>query len=118
MQYKLIKDIEYFDGPLLSLRVNSESDKLYLFSWCDVIHNYNVWLIFEVLLDSVNDYEDNKITLLDLINQSKDLKLAYINSCGDLILETDVTVNLLPHSYLPSEDSYFNNHTRYIGLNK
>lgn len=88
---KLIKHLEWYDGPLLS-EFRDDENNCYLFNWVDLKEidciedvkkdkpKYNFWCVFNVTNENLQSYLDNKLSLRDLLLKSK-------NDTVDVIIE-------------------------------
>ncbi|MGL5058555.1 MAG: DUF6575 domain-containing protein [Microcoleus sp.] len=108
LNLKRIADLEYFDGPLLSLFENEYGDS-YLYSWCDADNLYNRWLVFRIVRSTLKLYIECNISLHELIVNPAD---GFIYSLDiDNTLQVKNTYLLLPENlptiYLPETDSYY-----------
>ncbi len=103
-----IVDLNYFEGPLLSL-FESEYGDYYLYYWCDVDDTYNCWLVFRVKKRSLIEYLERKLTLRDLVISPIDGIQYLIEMNDDLkVINTYITQpNDLLKSYIPDENSYY-----------
>ena len=108
LDLRSIVDLEYFDGPLLSLFENEYGDS-YLYSWCDVDNLYNRWLVFRVARPTLKLYIEGKVSLHELIVNPVDGFLYSLDI--DNALQVENTYLLLPENlpaiYLPETDSYY-----------
>jgi hypothetical protein len=101
---KLISDIIWVDGPLLSLYEKDENK--YLVKWADVGADHK-WLIIEVSDAVLKAYYDMNISLLDVIEKSPAIYRASGNFIDDGIDCKKVTMKGLPKGYLPTEESFY-----------
>ena len=60
-------DLEYFDGPLLSLFTDKDGNFL-LFKWYDIDVNSHHWLVFNIEYEALMQYLNGGISEFDLIN--------------------------------------------------
>lgn len=91
-----VKDLVYYEGPLLSHMMNGEQS--YLYKWVDNDSQYNRWLVIPVNLQDVDrvmretlDFNtllnvSSKIYIIDIDDNLKvkrvfDLPLEQINNC-------------------------------------
>lgn len=105
---KLISDLIYFDGPLLSYFQDKQNRKI-IYYWCDANETCNRWLVMQVSPQNLSAYQNQKISLHSLI----------LSPVNDIICVVDVDNNLnnkqilkitpdqLPESYTPEEDSFY-----------
>jgi hypothetical protein len=105
---KRVRDLEYFDGPLLTEYANSKGDR-YLYYWCDCDASINRWMVARV----------SSTHILQLTNQFIPLNLVIPGGCRDdfvYFVEIDknrrptrtmlVEVSDIPAGYLPDSGSY------------
>src|SRR5690348_10319881 len=76
-----VRDLVYFDGPLLSEFRSSNGDT-YLFHWCDVDDGANRWMVFRVSRPDLVKYLFRRYPLRRLIDESQD-GFVYIVDIGD-----------------------------------
>lgn len=108
LELRKIVDLEYFDGPLLSLFENEYGDS-YLYSWCDVDNLYNRWLVFRVARQTLKLYIDGQVSLHELIVNPVDGFLYSLDIDNALQVENSYLIlpENLPAIYLPETDSYY-----------
>lgn len=102
-----VADLEYYDGPLLSLYKAPNEDH-YLYYWCDVDTQYNRWLAFRVTDTVLNAYVNRKISLRHLIHNPID-GFVYVVDLDDEWNYEHVYVTRpkdLPETYYPKSDTY------------
>jgi hypothetical protein len=107
-QVKLF-DIEFYDGPMLSLFRDDKVDNFYLYKWLDIAENGHKWLIFKTNLDNLYDYIHQNIDEKTLIKKalSGQYSTVVIQSnlvCGPIKRFTSAS---LPSAYLPANDCFF-----------
>jgi hypothetical protein len=103
-----IVDLEYFDGPLLSLFENEHGDN-YLYSWCDADNLYNRWLVFRVARPTLKLYIEGKASLHELIVNPVDGFLYSLDIDNALQMKNTYLIlpENLPEIYVPETDSYY-----------
>jgi len=99
-----VEDLEWFDGPLLSL-FRGGGGEAYLANWCDCDDTAHRWLIFEVQPQNLEMYQEGRIRLRDLIFSEVRRQPAFL---ADLTGEgwrgaSVVSLADIPSSYLPKE---------------
>ncbi len=105
-----ILDIEYYEGPMLSLFKDEEADNFYLYKWLDVEKNGHKWLIFKTNHDNLYDYIHQNIDEKMLIQKAVNGQYA------TAIIEPNLTYThikrfttaSLPNSFLPAKNCFFN----------
>jgi len=60
-------DLEYFDGPLLSLFADAEGD-FFLYKWYDLSMNSHQWLVFKVKYATVQKYLNGTSSEFEVLN--------------------------------------------------
>lgn len=103
-----IRDLEYFDGPLLT-EYRTKNQDIYLFSWCDSDRTENRWMVFRVAAPDLARFTARRYTLRRLIDGSSD-GFVYLVDMDERAVRTRVQcvmVNEIPHDYLPSEHSLY-----------
>lgn len=103
-----IKDLIYFDGPLLS-HFESIYKENFLFYWVDSNHKFNRWLIFRTTNQHITDYVDKKISLFDLISDENNGNLYKVDIDNNLEYNnlSIIVFNDIPDSYLPEKNSFY-----------
>jgi hypothetical protein len=104
-----ILDIEYYDGPMLSLFKDEKEDSFYLYKWLDVEQNGHKWLIFKTNHDNLYDYIYQNIDEKTLIQKAINGQYATV------IIEPDLTYShikrfttaSLPTTFLPAKNCFF-----------
>jgi len=61
-------DLEYYDGPLLSLFADANGD-FYLYKWYDVAPNSHQWLVWRVQYETLLRYLNGTTTELELLHE-------------------------------------------------
>jgi len=61
-------DLEYYDGPLLSLFADANGD-FYLYKWYDVAPNSHQWLVWRVQYETLLRYLNGMATEFDLLQE-------------------------------------------------
>ncbi len=69
---KKIGDIDYFQGPFLSLFVDEQQGNLYLCSWLKKLDISHLWLVFRVNSNDILAYMQRGIDHLELSKRSTD----------------------------------------------
>ena len=107
--FQHIGDLEWFEGALLSLFLDSDTNKLFLLHWADMQDGFNRWLFFPITPRALRLYLEGKLSNQDLfyLDNSPTVKILDIN--GDLTLNkvAEELKNKLPKDFQPSIDGYF-----------
>ena len=100
-------DLLYHEGPLLSVFKDRFSDNYYLYKWSDCDENSNRWLVFKASIPNLKAFFDKKISLRQMI---LDQPFSYFLDLDNQLAPHSIIVvptQNLPKSYLPQQDSYF-----------
>jgi hypothetical protein len=105
---RTVVDLEYHDGPLLSLLVNTRGDH-FLYSWADTDGEVNRWLLFRVSDGQVIRYLTGEAALRDLIlNPADDYVIVVdVDGAGVRTNVRQVTPADLPGDYLPEPGAFY-----------
>lgn len=101
-----VRDLIYFDGPLLS-EFRSSAGDTYLFHWCDLEGGTNRWMAFRVSRAELVKYLYRQLTLRKLIDESQD-GFVYIVDIGDNRKHQRVfwvSLGDVPDDFLPDPNS-------------
>ncbi len=107
-QVKLF-DIEYYEGPMLSLFRDDKVDNFYLYKWLDVDKTGHKWLIFKTNLDNLYDYLHQNIDEKTLVENASDGRYTIAVIQSDLTfggIEQFTNVSL-PTQFSPSIGCFF-----------
>lgn len=96
-----VRDIEAFEGPLLSER-RAPNGSLYVEKWCDRDPGHG-WrtLLVPVERSKIVDYVLLRISLLDLLRSNSDIGYVVDYKGSERVRVLRVRVSRLPDSYLP-----------------
>lgn len=103
-----IKDLIYFDGPLLS-HFETIYNENFLFYWVDANQDFNRWLIFRTSEKLLDNYIEKKKSLFELIsdeNIGNFYKIDIDNNLNHNNLSI-VEFKDIPESYLPEKNSFY-----------
>jgi hypothetical protein len=103
-----VRDLLYFDGPLLSLFQGNEGE-YYLYYWCDADEEVNRWIVFKVESKALDAYLLRQTSLLQLITKAVKQQFYIVDLDDDLTILHCYSTSLkdLPPSYLPSQQSFY-----------
>lgn len=103
-----IKDIIYFDGPLLSQFITTEGKSI-LFYWLDFDSDYNRWLVFPVSNSELSLYMGKQISLRDIVLSRHNSVFYTVDINTDLVYSniTQIKQKDIPKEYLPGEKSFY-----------
>lgn len=99
-----VKDLIYYDGPLLSL-FKTKNNQNYLFYWIDQDHNFNRWLVVNIKNTNLQAYLKNKLSLYQILTKPKNNSIYKVDIDKDLNYHNilKITPKQIPQSYLPVE---------------
>lgn len=80
---KKIGDVEYYDGPLLSL-FTSNKGQYFLYKWVTVNKDSHSWLVFETNFELLVKYITQKLSMPDLIITPKNKDFYVVKIDNDL----------------------------------
>ncbi|MCW5804381.1 MAG: hypothetical protein KIT31_18570 [Deltaproteobacteria bacterium] len=104
-EFKHVRDVEFFDGPLVTEFVADEEP--YLFIWRDRDSRYHRWLAIKVTTRDVALYEAGRATLYGLIERSTSGYLVDVDAQGAFTHWYAIAFEHLPDEYRPEPDSFF-----------
>ena len=106
---KKLFDIEWFEGPLLSLFSNSEGG-LFIYKWVDVNSDRHTWLVSKTNHELVAAYAQKVISeqALILLSPEKSWYLVDINPNLQHSNQRALTIQDMKQTVLPSSHTYFN----------
>lgn len=98
----LVKDLIYYDGPLLSL-FKTQNNLNLLFYWVDVDSDFNRWLVVKITKTNLQAYLKNKLSLYQILTKPKNNSIYKVDIDKDLIYHNilKLTPKQIPQSYLP-----------------
>lgn len=105
-KFNWVRDIQYFDGPLLSEYV-TDSNEIYAFYWCDCSDVYHRWLAVRVTKRSLLELISGLVSIYDFLikrSQEPNLYVLDFDSDGEVGNSQLVNINNIPNSYLPEKD--------------
>ena len=102
-------DFIYHEGPLLSHFVdkNNPSDN-YFYRWVDYNDESNRWLIFRISNDDLKLFFKNQVSIKELISKHSFMYLLDLGADLNKIQILLVAISDLPDTYLPQNNSFFN----------
>lgn len=104
--FEWVRDIQYFDGPLLSEYKTNTGDT-YIFHWCDCSENLNRWLAVRVSKRSLLELTSGLLSIheaLTVKNQENTSIILDIDDNVDIAEAKLVSISDLPTSYLPKKE--------------
>lgn len=101
---KPVKDLLWYDGPLLS--IFKQDEQFFLVMWVDVDVEHR-WFAIEVDAATLQEYCDSKLTLLEVMQKSNGIYDAHGQFIGTNDRDYPKTPFAeIPKDLLPTEDSY------------
>ena len=102
-------DIEWFDGPLMSL-FSDKKGALYIYKWVDVNPDSHTWLVFRTTEDLLAAYIQQVISEKALILLSPDKSWTLVDINPELKFSKERTLNIsaLKLQVLPQSHTFFN----------
>lgn len=106
VELKFIRDLEEFDGPLLS-EFRSPNGDTFLYYWCDCNEKANRWLVVRTPRQDLFRYLVGRTTLRSLIRECRDqfLYVVDLDETATTLSAWFVYTEDIPENYLPSHDS-------------
>ena len=107
-EHKKLMDIEWFDGPLLSL-FKDKNGVLFLYKWVDVKENGHTWLVFETTQEMLIAYVQQVISEKALILLSPDKRWYLVDISSALAFSNlrPLDSEKLKAQALPKDHVYF-----------
>ena len=102
-----VRDIEEFDGPLVS-EFRSSTGETFLYAWCDCEEDVNRWVVVRTPHQVIFEYLVGRIPLRKVIYECKD-RFVYVVDLGHDASPTSswyVSIPNLPDEYLPTAESF------------
>lgn len=105
---RLIADLLYFDGPLLSY-FKDQADQGYLYYWCDVDEQHNRWLLLPVTKPALRQFLTQQLSLHSLLLTAPPAMMYLVDLDQALHPQGMLRVNVadLPPDYLPEPETYY-----------
>lgn len=106
IELEFVRDLEEFDGPLLSEFRSSEGDT-FLYYWCDCNEKANRWLVVRTPRQDLFRYLVGRVTLRSLIQECRDRFLYVVDMDEDATALSAwfIYAENIPENYLPRHDS-------------
>ena len=108
--------LSYYDGDLLSLYHNKETNEFYLLLWCDVDDGVFTYVIVKVSEPRLYLFLKGKETLYKILTQSDDGFIHYIdnNKTGQWENMIKVDSKDIRVDYLPDETYIYDEEPKYV----
>jgi len=107
-----VADLDYYEGPLVSLFFNPSSYRLYIYEWYDNDTSHNRWLIYETSFTALQSLIKDEIGHRDFLLSARghiyylaDIRFTESTLYYDKIAQ--ITKEELPEAYLPHPDARF-----------
>lgn len=106
---KVIEDLIWYDGPILSLF--EQEEKKYLILWCDLIElegqQTHKWLAVEVPRPLLQEYFDRKTSLLGVMEKSPMICVGFGQFIGSGIECDQILFSEISENDRPTADSFY-----------
>jgi len=104
---EFVRDLEAFDGPLLS-EFQSSDGETFLYYWCDCSDQANRWLVVRTPREDLFRYLVGRTPLLSLILECRDgfLYVVDIDRDAEVLSAWFVYAENVPENYLPGPKSF------------
>jgi hypothetical protein len=99
-------DLEYFDGPLLSLFADIKGN-LYLYKWYDLQENAHQWLVFPIDYKTLSNYLNNMIPEAGLLQSSGSFYIVKFNEKGRPLVVGQKSKQEVVREYAKTSEVYF-----------
>ena len=108
LQLDHVRDIEAFDGPLMS-EFRSDTGEVFIYLWCDCDDASSRWIVVRIPKQTLFRYLLADISLRHVIQDSPDgfVYLVDLDQNGEMRQAWYVRTGRLPAEYLPSDDSFY-----------
>ena len=106
-----VRDLEYHDGPLLSLFKHKRHGDTYLYYWCDCDDSVNRWMILRVSESNLTKLVDRLIPLDQIIPQGCQDDFVYLvdlDSDGGFKAVWLLALDSIPEQYTPGPSVFLN----------
>lgn len=100
-----VRDIEYFEGPLLS-EYKDDKENIYIKKWCSWNNVSETWLLVLTTKTNMYDYLSKNISLLNLIQNGKKFIIETRNINGSSSSH-NVMFEDIDTDYLPKNDAFY-----------
>lgn len=106
--HKKVDDLIQYEGPILSLFINSSS-QFYLYYWVDDDESFHRWLIARVDIESLVGYLDGKVSLHSILTDAdrEYILIADQNRDYEFVNSYLIQSSLIFEDYLPEKESFF-----------
>ena len=104
-----VKDLIYFDGPLLSQFRHARNGESYLYYWCDCDENVNRWMVLRVSEDDLKRLLSRLIPLGEIIPKGSQDDFVYIvdlDGRGEVVKVRLLGVEAVPPAYTPEAGAF------------
>lgn len=105
-----IGDLSNFEGPLLTLFQDLESNNLFLYDWVDRDKTHNRWMIYTVYADKLNQFLNKEISHFNLFQErpTQEVYVSDIDNRGMNFSQYPILELMeVPEEYMPSKENYF-----------
>jgi hypothetical protein len=106
-EFRRIRDIEFFEGPLITEFQVVPDGEPYLFIWRARDEEYNRWLAIRTTKRDIALYENRETTLRLMIERAVQAFLVDVDSAGIFRRWWSAVFEHLPGSYVPAGNSFY-----------
>lgn len=107
--FQYVADLKWFDGPLLSLFWEEDTQTPFLLHWVDVSADFHQWVLYPVSKSNLRKYLDGKISHRELFFAQKSELVMLLELNGDF--ETgrvaEISHEQLEPDFIPSGEEFF-----------
>ncbi len=106
-----IDDVEYFEGPLMTLFQNFKDNQLFLFDWVQSDVQFNRWMVYRTSSIFLTKYINGEISHFNLF-MSEEPFCYFIDIDDSLVWNNCLTIekNKIPSTYIPKKEVFFKKH--------
>lgn len=106
LNFKIIKDIFYYDGPILSLGITSDNQPV-LQLWCDqnIEENFNLYAYIFISQKDLESFIQGKINYYQVLKNNLSITIFKYN--GQYFDFETIDTDCFMKNYGPKEDSSF-----------
>jgi len=102
-------DLLFFEGPLLSVYKDLQTNKFYLMDWVDRDYESNRWLFYSIKKENLSRFINREISHFDLYeNDQKSIYFVDIKHDAFFDYSNLKELDEVSQEYIPSSENYFN----------
>jgi hypothetical protein len=102
-------DLLFFEGPLLSVYKDVQTNKFYLMDWVDRDQDSNRWLFYSIKKENLSRFINREISHFDLYENDQK-SIYFVDIKHDAFFDNTNLKELdeMSQEYIPSRENYFN----------